>query len=241
MALLARAMLESAPAKVKSKFEFHFMKPRRGSAVRSRYNVRTPARIVDVAARLFAEQGYAAVSLKDIVKAAKVNGASVHYHFGDKRNLYRRVIEESLAAREQAVPLEGGGEGRPPQERLRAFVHALTTQLLDDSVPSLMSRLMLREAIEPTAVFDRAVDELPRRQLRILDGIIRGMVGKDMPRGTVRRMSISVLGQCVYYRYAEQMLRRIDPRLRYTKRSIDSIAEHIYAFSLAAIKGMGTR
>jgi AcrR family transcriptional regulator len=53
---------------------------------------------------LFAEHGYAAVALKDIVKAAKVNGASVNYHFGDKRNLYREVIERS-----QGVVVSGKG------------------------------------------------------------------------------------------------------------------------------------
>jgi hypothetical protein len=51
-------------------------------------------------------------------------------------------------------------------------------------------------------------------------------------------MSLSVLGQCVWYRYAENILRRTDPKLRYTNRRIESIAEHIYAFSLAGIRGM---
>ena len=204
---------------------------------RSRYNVRTPGQLLDVAARLFAERGYAAVSLKDIVREAKVNGASVNYHFGDKRNLYRKVIERGLASREQAAPLERAAGGEAPEERLHAFIHALLIQLLDESVPSLMSRLMLREAIEPTAAFARAVDELPRRQLRILDGIIAEMVGPGHSRTAIRRMSISVLGQCVYYRYAEKFLRRIDPRLRYGRQTVRSLADHIHRFSLAAIKG----
>lgn len=218
----------------------NFINGRRPRTPRTRYNVKTPSQIIDVAARLFAERGYAVVALKDIVKAAKVNGASVNYHFGDKRNLYRKVIEQSLRNREQAVPLDGEADKRlPAAERLRSFIHALMTQLLDDSVPSVMSRLMLWEAIDPTAAFGRAVDELPGRQLRILDGIVVELAGAGTPRTAVRRMSISVLGQCVYYRYAEKILRRTDPRLRYSKRTVRSIAEHIYGFSLAAIKGSG--
>jgi AcrR family transcriptional regulator len=209
------------------------------SLPRKRYNVGTPGHIIDVAARLFAERGYAAVSLKDIVKAAGVNGASVNYHFGDKRNLYREVITHSLKTRDQAVSLEGAVDKRlPATDRLRSFIKALMTQLLDDTVPSVMSRLMLREAIEPTAEFARVVDELPKRQLRILDSIIRDLVSADLSRTVVRRMSICVLGQCVYFRYAEKILRRTDPRLRYSRRTVQSIAGHIYAFSLAAIKGI---
>ena len=206
-------------------------------AARTRYAVRTPARILDVAARLFEERGYAAVTLKDIVQAAKVNGASVNYHYGDKRNLYRQVIERGLQNREQSAPLEADA-GLPPSERLRGFIRALMTQLLDPSEPSRMSRLMLREAIEPTFAFARAVDELPKRQLRILDGIIGELAGRAVPPARIRRMSTSVLGQCVYYRYAEKMLRSIDSRLNYTPRTVAAIAEHIYEFSLSAIMGL---
>ena len=77
--------------------------------------MRTPGRLLDVAERLFAERGYAAVALKDIVRAAGVNGAAVNYHFGDKRALYRKVIERGLETREQAAPLEA-----PAHAALRA-------------------------------------------------------------------------------------------------------------------------
>jgi AcrR family transcriptional regulator len=205
-------------------------------APRARYNVQTPARILDAAARLFEERGYAAVTLKDIVLAARVNGASVNYHFGDKRSLYRQVIERGLGNRERAAPLDADRR-LPPADRLRGFIGALMTQLLDDSEPSRLSRLMLREAIEPTAAFARAVDELPKRQLRILDSIVGDLTGRTLPRRRVRRMSISVLGQCVYYRYADKILRRIAPWQRHSPRGVNAIADHIYRFSLSAIMG----
>lgn len=212
---------------------------RAGGNTRGRYRVGTPGHILDVAARLFAERGYAAVSLKDIVQAAGVNGAAVNYHFGDKRNLYRALIERGLVEREQAAPLGGAlDRSLAPERRLRSFIESLMTQLLGDSMPSMMSRLMLREAIEPTEAFARAVDELPRRQLRILDDIISGLARPGTPAVAVRRMSISVLGQCVYYRYGEKFLRRIDPKLRYSPRAVKAIARHIHAFSVAGIRGM---
>jgi len=210
-----------------------------GSGNRGKYRVDTPGQILDVAARLFSERGYAAVTLKDIVGEAKVNGAAANYHFGDKRSLYRAVIERGLVEREEVAPLRSALDRRTPAEqRLRNFIESLMTQLLGDSMPSLMSRLMLREAIEPTAAFARAVDALPRRQLGILDDIIGELAPRGTRRSAVRRMSISVLGQCVYYRYGEKMLRRIDPKLRYSPRAVKAIARHVHAFSLAAIRGM---
>lgn len=211
--------------------------PRRS---RQRYNVDTPKRIIEAAARLFSERGYAGVELKDVAAAARVNSASLHYHFHDKRRLYARVIEQALQDREAAVPLAGeasGPQGAP--ERLRAFIHTLMRQLLDERVHSPMSRLMLWEAIQPTREFSRSVDALPRRQLRILDGII-AEIARAAPRTVVRRMSLSVLGQCVYYRYGSNILRRTDPKLSFGPRGLDAIVDHIHRFSLGAIRSYKT-
>ncbi len=49
-------------------------------------------RLVERARRLFAERGYAAVSLRAIAAAAEVNPAMVHYYFASKRGLYEAVI-----------------------------------------------------------------------------------------------------------------------------------------------------
>lgn len=202
-----------------------------------KYNVHTPLAIVEVAGPMFAERGYGGVTLKDIVAAAGVNSAAVNYHFGDKHGLYQAVIRHNLEQREQAAPIDTPEKKRlAPEARLHDFVHTLMIQLLDDNLPSVMSRLMLREAIEPTAVFDQAVEQLPKRQLRMLDAMIFDIVGRGCSRASVRRMSISVLGQCVYYRYAQKFLERIEPPVRYTPRNIEAIAEHIYRFSLAAIR-----
>ena len=49
----------------------------------------TKERILDTAERLFAQQGYAATSLRGIIAEAGVNLAAVHYHFHSKRPYWR--------------------------------------------------------------------------------------------------------------------------------------------------------
>jgi TetR/AcrR family transcriptional regulator, regulator of cefoperazone and chloramphenicol sensitivity len=235
LGLFFRGMLESASSKVKLQFEFHA--PRWPMARTRKYKVNTPRAIIEAAGPIFAERGFGAVTLKEIVAAAGVNSAAIHYHFGDKQGLYRAVIAHNLEKREEAAPIDTPDKKRMRAEsRLRDFVHTLMIQLLDDTLPSVMSRLMLREAIDPTAEFDQAVDQLPRRQIGMLDAMIGELVGSRCTRAEIRRMSISVLGQCVYYRYAHKFLERIDPPVRYTRRNIEAIAKHIARFSLAAIR-----
>jgi AcrR family transcriptional regulator len=61
------------------------------------------AALLDAATRLFAERGPAAVSLRDVARAANVNLGLIHRYIGGKEELLARV----LAARPGMPPLDG--------------------------------------------------------------------------------------------------------------------------------------
>jgi AcrR family transcriptional regulator len=52
--------------------------------------------ILDVAEKLFSEQGFEAVSVREISKAAEINIAMISYYFGSKEKLYEEVINRKL-------------------------------------------------------------------------------------------------------------------------------------------------
>lgn len=52
--------------------------------------------ILDAAERLFAQKGFANTSIRDIVTGARVNLASVHYHFGTRKGLILAVIDRRI-------------------------------------------------------------------------------------------------------------------------------------------------
>ena len=54
--------------------------------------------ILDAGERLFAERGYAGVSMRDIVADTDLrNQASLYHHFRNKRDLYEAVLNRGLA------------------------------------------------------------------------------------------------------------------------------------------------
>jgi AcrR family transcriptional regulator len=55
--------------------------------------VATRRRLLDTAERLFAENGFSAVSLREIISKAGVNIGAVHYHFGSKHELFEQVLK----------------------------------------------------------------------------------------------------------------------------------------------------
>ena len=53
----------------------------------------TKDQILDAAEHLFAEQGFAATSLRQLTARASVNLAAVNYHFGSKDELAKAVLQ----------------------------------------------------------------------------------------------------------------------------------------------------
>ncbi len=66
----------------------------RESARRTRREETTSA-MLDAAERLFSEQGFTAVSVRDIADAAGVSHALVHRYLGAKEEIYRAVLQRN--------------------------------------------------------------------------------------------------------------------------------------------------
>src|SRR6266536_2205454 len=90
--------------------------------------IETKDKLLETAELLFAEQGYAATSLRQIIKKAGVNLAAVHYHFGSKEDLLDALVHRKAEPvnRERLVRLnrlEQQSPGQPlaVEDILQAF------------------------------------------------------------------------------------------------------------------------
>jgi AcrR family transcriptional regulator len=90
--------------------------------LRDRKKARTRERIADVAAGLFAERTYDAVSIVDVARAADVSDQTVYNYFPAKQDLVLDRVEEFLELYRDTV-LERG-DGVSPAHSLRALVAA---------------------------------------------------------------------------------------------------------------------
>lgn len=167
--------------------------------------------LLDAAARLFAERGYAATSMRDIALAANMLSGSLYYHFPSKDELllavYSAGVEELEKAAGDAVARESD-----PWLRLEALCRAhletvlrdsdyaqVLIRVLPDDIPRIAERLrMLRENYE--RMFRDVMSRLPlppgtdRRALRLmLIGALNWAPfwfdpqGRDSPRVLARK------------------------------------------------------
>ncbi len=80
--------------------------------------------VLAVAARLFAERGFADVSLAEIARESGVDRAAVYYLFGDKLSVVRALGDELLAPLVEYQAELNGVDGDPPSPtgRLAAYL-----------------------------------------------------------------------------------------------------------------------
>jgi AcrR family transcriptional regulator len=87
--------------------------PTRGRELRAR-GKRTLAGILDAGAKVFAERGYHAARVDDIVKAAKVSHGTFYLYFSSKQDLFRAIAEtiasEMVALAKELPPLDEDDE-----------------------------------------------------------------------------------------------------------------------------------
>jgi AcrR family transcriptional regulator len=99
----------------------------------------TRSRILDVAEELFSEQGLDRVSVRHITEAAKVNIASVSYHFGGKEELIAAVFERRISPVNQArvaaldkLETKAGTKAPNVEQIMEAFIRPAVECCEDD-------------------------------------------------------------------------------------------------------------
>jgi AcrR family transcriptional regulator len=146
----------------------------------------TKRRLLDAAEALFAAHGYHATSLRVVTRAARVNLAAVHYHFGSKQALLVAVIARRLGplnderrARLAALPVTAG-----TGQILRAFVEP-TLQLRDSGAGArhflaLVGRAMVEPDESVRSVFLAQMQELFEQLFARLASALPGLPGREV-------------------------------------------------------------
>lgn len=111
------------------------------SVAKKANSAETKAIISEVATKLFAEQGFAAVSIREIASVAKVNIPTIYHYFGDKRALYLTCCEDVFAEANDKL-IASLTKKKSARGNVLNFITTLYEMLARDTP---LSRLYLRE------------------------------------------------------------------------------------------------
>ena len=112
----------------------------------------TKDRILHAAEELFAQQGFASTSLRQVTSRADVNIAAVNYHFGSKDNLvnevFRRRMDDMSAERLKALRLAVDSHPGELEPILAAFVEPALAMAQDRHGGGAFIRVIARANAE---------------------------------------------------------------------------------------------
>jgi AcrR family transcriptional regulator len=196
----------------------------------------TRERLLNAAARLFAERGFAKVTVRVICQKARANVAAVNYHFGGKDGLYHAVMRtaiETMQATTQAA--QRAGHGLPADERIRAYVSVFIERILGKGHETWIHQLMLRELSDPTPALDMVAEDVLKPRTAYLCGIIGELIHCPADSPQVMRCALSVQSQFNSMLWSHAVA-RIMHVADIPAPTLDEMAEHITQFSLGGIR-----
>ncbi len=202
-----------------------------------RDGVATRNRILQAAREVFSERGFRDATIASICERADTNLASVNYHFGHKDSLYVAVWRDAAEEALRLYPVdEGLPTGAPAADRLRGHVRSVVRRMTDRGSLGQYHRLHMMERANPTGLLDETMREIhgPLRQ-HLLDVLVE-LLGPGASEDDLRRCEMSLISQC---RMVHGLLDDEDrcpvPGHNIALRDLDSLVDHITAFSLAGI------
>jgi AcrR family transcriptional regulator len=198
----------------------------------------TRVRVLDAACSVFAEVGYRAATVREICAKARVNVASVNYHFGDKLGLYTEVLSHSAGAETQSKIRAAVAGSDSPEEALRAFVRGMFDKMCRADRPAWHVKIMIQEMANSTPALPSVVDQVIRPQYDQLCQLIGGILSRPPSHRITRLCVHSLIGQVTHYAHGRAVISQLWPQLRMTTAQRNEVADHIVQFTLAGLKAM---
>nr|NIR15682.1 TetR/AcrR family transcriptional regulator [Desulfobacterales bacterium] len=101
------------------------------------------AKILKVARRVFGEYGFHGTTTRMIAQEVGIDISTLHYHWGDKADLYEAVILDiSENLRQQLTEVEKVIHGLPLEERMNIAIDMMTDYLFE--YPEISNLILFR-------------------------------------------------------------------------------------------------
>jgi TetR/AcrR family transcriptional regulator, transcriptional repressor for nem operon len=138
------------------------------------------ATVLEAAMNCFWAQGYELTSIRELAKQTGITGASLYNAFGDKRSLYRQVLDHYLeqTVRDRVARLEQ----LPPFPAIRTFFD----EIVERSVTDKQRRgcMLVNSALE-LAPYDPEFQKLVAQEMIFIEAFFRRCIEAGQKDGTI--------------------------------------------------------
>lgn len=149
------------------------------------------AAVLAAARREFADNGYHATSIDDIIEAADIARGTFYLYFESKRAIFDELLEELFTTLQSRVRrIETGPNAAPPVEQMDAMVDRVLDTLLENRE---MAKILLREAVGIDDEFDAKLKQFYGR----IEALLASAVNTGQEMKLVRECDAEIAARCI--------------------------------------------
>jgi AcrR family transcriptional regulator len=126
-------------------------------------------KILEAAAKEFANKGFDSVSMNELSKKVDINKATIYHHFKDRKTLYQEVVKKEINKLHQNLKKESNFEDKSGEELLINYIKNLTAIIKER--PHIVS-LILKELANYGTNIDKSLVPHIENELEYLREII---------------------------------------------------------------------
>jgi AcrR family transcriptional regulator len=177
---------------------------RDGRVVRAeRIRAERRRQVLDCAKRIFADKGYHATSIDDIISGASIARGTFYLYFHNKRALFEELIDGFLVLLTQAIhPIQVAASARPPIEQMQDNVMRLLALLEDHRE---MTGILIRQAEGLDVDFDRKLSDF----YGAIHEMMRGGLQQGITMGLIRPCDPDIVARCILGSIREVVRREV--------------------------------
>ena len=200
----------------------------------------TRRELLEAAGAVFAEQGHARATSKEICRRAGANVAAVNYHFGGKDGLYAAVLEE---AHSRLVSLDAlaaaARSGIDPRMKLKMLLTRIVGEIARRDSGAWELRVLSREVLSQSPLMAGLINNQIAPKAKIARGILADIMELPAEHPAVSRSVVSVMGPCIFLLITNRELQsKVAPHLEF---DAESLSEHMTTFVLAGMQAVARK
>ncbi len=192
--------------------------------------------IIKAAVSLFAEKGFERSSVRDIVTKARVNQASINYHFKGKDGLYFEVLKIAFKALTENAGLDAEDlKSLSREQALGRFVrHQLRPLLFQDEM-SRYIRMFAWESAHPSKVFRKFIATNTSSYLSAALDIVRRFLPPNTKDREALCAAICLMGQCNVFVRNRDLFAQDPFRMTINEQFVDELSALITRVAIGGL------
>jgi AcrR family transcriptional regulator len=150
----------------------------------------TAEKILQVASKMFAEKGFANVSVRDLCRETGTTAPVIYYYFGSKKGLFDAVARKQISMDDFIGKLSRAAEGGDPKKGLDAFI---ATYLSSFPEHTFDIGLYMRDS----ASLDKQSAQIVFKDLERVKEVASHLVQRGISSGEFRKTDPTLAAECL--------------------------------------------